>query len=57
MKDPFVEKCESLCLDFYKVAGMIYRSESPEALAKSLDIRFRDAEMLWEIYWSEYSQP
>ena len=51
-----MEKCESLGLNYHKTSGSVYISETPEALAKSLDIRLKDATELWEIYWSAFNQ-
>jgi hypothetical protein len=56
MKDPFLDKCETLGLDYYIVAGMIYKSESHESLVHSLDISIEDASDLWSLYWSNYNQ-
>ena len=53
-EDPFITLCEKLNLDFYKVAGTITRTESPEDLSKALDIEYRDAFALWELYHSHH---
>jgi hypothetical protein len=53
--DPFIEHCERLCLDFYKVASVIHRSKNYESVARSLDISYNDAIALWDSYWEQYS--
>lgn len=53
-EDPFITFCNKLNLDFYSISGIVSRSESPKDLAKALDIDYRDAFILWELYHSHH---
>ena len=53
-EDPFITFCEELKIDYFRAAGIIHKNKNYYEVAKSLDIKVRDAEILWETYWNEY---
>lgn len=55
-EDPFIAFCEELKIDYFRAAGIIHKNKTYQGVAKSLDIKERQAEKLCELYWSLYNE-
>jgi hypothetical protein len=56
MIDDFMVACKKLNLDHYKVADTIHHSNDFYKLSKEYNISHKNAELVYNLYWSSYSQ-